>query len=104
MIRFAEWTVAAAAMVACTGAFAASHDRLDVQLSAPTAMVQGDTDVTLDVTVTNTAGHAVTVAKWQLPERWTFIAEVPKTSVGKFSKVRMREAYRQGEYAVIEAR
>ncbi len=69
MIRFAEWTVAAAAMVACTGAFAASHDRLDVQLSAPTAMVQGDTDVTLDVTVTNTAGHAVTVAKWQLPSQ-----------------------------------
>lgn len=30
-------------------------------------MVQGDTDVTVDVTVTNTAGHAVSVAKWQLP-------------------------------------
>jgi fatty-acyl-CoA synthase len=44
------------------------------------------------------------VPKWQLPERWTFIAEVPKTSVGKFSKVRMREAFRQGDYAVIEAR
>jgi len=27
-------------------------------------------------------------AKWQLPERWTFIAEVPKTSVGKFDKKR----------------
>jgi fatty-acyl-CoA synthase len=44
------------------------------------------------------------VAKWQVPERWAFIAEVPKTSVGKFSKVRMREAYQRGEYAVIEAR
>jgi fatty-acyl-CoA synthase len=44
------------------------------------------------------------VPKWQLPERWTFIAEVPKTSVGKFSKIRMREAFRQGDYAVIEAR
>lgn len=67
MIRFAEWTVAAAAMIACTGTFAASHDRLDVQLSAPSAMVQGDTDVKVDVTVTNLAGHAVTVSKWQLP-------------------------------------
>ena len=44
------------------------------------------------------------VPKWQVPERWTFIAEVPKTSVGKFSKVRMREAYQRGDYEVIEAR
>ena len=26
------------------------------------------------------------VPRWQLPERWSFIAEVPKTSVGKFAK------------------
>src|SRR3712207_4221159 len=26
------------------------------------------------------------VAKWQLPENWTFVDEVPKTSVGKFDK------------------
>ncbi|MFE3029957.1 AMP-binding enzyme, partial [Nocardia tengchongensis] len=32
-------------------------------------------------------------AKWQLPERWTFIAEVPKTSVGKFDKKRLRSRY-----------
>jgi fatty-acyl-CoA synthase len=44
------------------------------------------------------------VPKWQVPERWAFIAEVPKTSVGKFSKVRMREAYQQGAYEVTEAR
>jgi fatty-acyl-CoA synthase len=41
---------------------------------------------------------------WQLPERWSFIAEVPKTSVGKFAKTRMREAYARGDYDVIEAR
>jgi fatty-acyl-CoA synthase len=40
--------------------------------------------------------------KWQVPERWAFIAEVPKTSVGKFSKVRMREAYHRGDYDVIQ--
>jgi fatty-acyl-CoA synthase len=44
------------------------------------------------------------VPKWQVPEFWTFIEEVPKTSVGKFSKVRMREAYHRGDYEVIEAR
>jgi fatty-acyl-CoA synthase len=44
------------------------------------------------------------VPRWQLPERWSFIEEVPKTSVGKFAKTRMRDAYANGEYEVIEAR
>jgi fatty-acyl-CoA synthase len=44
------------------------------------------------------------VPRWQLPERWSFIAEVPKTSVGKFAKTRMRESYARGDYEVIEVR
>jgi fatty-acyl-CoA synthase len=44
------------------------------------------------------------VPRWQLPERWSFISEVPKTSVGKFAKTRIREAYAHGDYQVIEAR
>jgi fatty-acyl-CoA synthase len=44
------------------------------------------------------------VPRWQLPERWSFITEVPKTSVGKFAKTRIREAYAKGDYEVIEAR
>ena len=44
------------------------------------------------------------VPRWQLPERWSFITEVPKTSVGKFAKTRMREAYSRGDYEVVEAR
>jgi fatty-acyl-CoA synthase len=43
------------------------------------------------------------VPRWQLPERWAFITEVPKTSVGKFAKTRMREAYAKGEYEVVVA-
>jgi fatty-acyl-CoA synthase len=43
------------------------------------------------------------VPHWQLPERWSFIAEVPKTSVGKFAKTKIREAFAQGEYTVVEA-
>ena len=43
------------------------------------------------------------VPRWQLPERWCFIAEVPKTSVGKFAKTRIREAYARGDYAVVDA-
>jgi fatty-acyl-CoA synthase len=34
--------------------------------------------------------------RWQLPERWCFIAEVPKTSVGKFKKTTLREQYAAG--------
>ena len=44
------------------------------------------------------------VPRWQLPERWSFITEVPKTSVGKFAKTRIRDAYANGDYEVVEAR
>ncbi|WP_033295774.1 long-chain fatty acid--CoA ligase [Amycolatopsis jejuensis] len=37
------------------------------------------------------------VAKWQLPENWTFVEEVPKTSVGKFDKKRLRASYSEGK-------
>ena len=36
------------------------------------------------------------VAHWQLPERWSFIDEVPKTSVGKFDKKVIRRRYADG--------
>ncbi len=44
------------------------------------------------------------VPRWQLPERWCFVDEVPKTSVGKFSKRTMRDAYQNGDYKVVEVR
>ena len=40
------------------------------------------------------------VAKWWLPERWSFISEVPKTSVGKFDKKVLRKQYADGELSV----
>jgi len=42
------------------------------------------------------------VARWWLPERWSFIAEVPKTSVGKFDKKVLRRQYADGELTVTE--
>ncbi len=33
------------------------------------------------------------VVKWWMPERVEFIDEVPKTSVGKFSKKTLRDRY-----------
>ena len=40
------------------------------------------------------------VPRWWLPDQWTFISEVPKTSVGKFDKKVMRAAYADGDYEV----
>ena len=40
------------------------------------------------------------VAGWQVPERWAFIDEVPKTSVGKFDKKVLRKRYAAGELNV----
>jgi fatty-acyl-CoA synthase len=36
------------------------------------------------------------VARWWLPERWTFVESVPKTSVGKFDKKVLRKQYADG--------
>ena len=43
---------------------------------------------------------AARVAKWWLPERWTFIAEIPKTSVGKFDKKVLRAQHEKNELQV----
>jgi fatty-acyl-CoA synthase len=40
------------------------------------------------------------VAHWQVPERWTRIEAVPKTSVGKFDKKVIRKSYADGELDV----
>ncbi len=40
------------------------------------------------------------VPRWQLPERWSFITEVPKTSVGKFKKTALRDQYSAGDLDV----
>lgn len=44
-----------------------------------------------------------TIPKWQLPERWSLISAVPKTSVGKFDKKVIRKQYADGELDVTEA-
>ncbi|MEC3975297.1 long-chain fatty acid--CoA ligase [Amycolatopsis sp. H20-H5] len=42
------------------------------------------------------------VAKWQLPEYWTFVDEVPKTSVGKFDKKRLRAFHSEGKLDIAQ--
>ncbi|MCS0601626.1 long-chain fatty acid--CoA ligase [Streptomyces sp. LP11] len=40
------------------------------------------------------------IARWQLPERWTIVESVPKTSVGKFDKKVLRRRYAEGDLDV----
>jgi fatty-acyl-CoA synthase len=42
------------------------------------------------------------VVRWWLPERWTFVDEVPRTSVGKFDKKVIRSRYADDVYHVVE--
>jgi acyl-CoA synthetase (AMP-forming)/AMP-acid ligase II len=43
---------------------------------------------------------AAKVARWQVPENWTFITEIPKTTVGKYDKKLLRTRFKAGELAV----
>jgi fatty-acyl-CoA synthase len=43
------------------------------------------------------------VARWWIPERWAFIDEVPKTSVGKFDKKVLRARHAEGTLTVVGA-
>jgi fatty-acyl-CoA synthase len=44
------------------------------------------------------------VASWQVPENWTFIDEVPKTSVGKFDKKVLRAKFADGALTVARTK
>jgi fatty-acyl-CoA synthase len=37
-------------------------------------------------------------AKWQLPDAFIFASEIPRTSVGKFLKTKLREEYANWEW------
>jgi len=62
-----------------------------------TVVVRDGSEVTVEELRTFLADH---VASWQVPERWAFIAEVPKTSVGKFNKKALREQFAKGDLEV----
>ncbi|MFG2949260.1 fatty acid--CoA ligase [Streptomyces adustus] len=43
------------------------------------------------------------VANWWIPERWTFIEQVPRTSVGKYDKKALRTRHLNGELEICTA-
>ncbi len=44
--------------------------------------------------------RAAGVARWQVPENWAFVAEIPKTAVGKFDKKVLRTRDAAGDLAI----
>jgi fatty-acyl-CoA synthase len=40
------------------------------------------------------------VARWQVPENWTFITDIPKTTVGKYDKKLLRAKFKAGELTI----
>ena len=45
---------------------------------------------------------ATRVARWWLPERWSIISELPRTSVGKYDKKALRAMYADGRLATTQ--
>jgi fatty-acyl-CoA synthase len=41
--------------------------------------------------------------RWWLPERWVFVDEIPRTSVGKYDKKAIRARYADDDYSVLFA-
>lgn len=57
-----------------------------------------------DPSVEELRAHLETkMAKWQVPERFAFVDEIPKTSVGKLDKKRIRTSHSEGELNVVNA-
>ncbi len=67
MTRLVRWVVVAALALVASSAAAAPAGSIEVQLTVPSPVLQGDVDVFVTVTVTNTARHPVNLLRWQLP-------------------------------------
>jgi fatty-acyl-CoA synthase len=61
-------------------------------LERPLAVIvlKPETTATADELRESLAPH---FAKWWLPERFEFVAEIPKTGVGKFRKTALRDQF-----------
>jgi fatty-acyl-CoA synthase len=55
--------------------------------------------VTADDLVDHLGGR---VSRWWMPEHWTFVEEIPKTSVGKFDKKVVRAQHAEGALEIVE--
>ncbi len=62
-------------------------------------VLESDAELSADELLEFLSGR---VSRWWLPERWVFIQEIPKTSVGKFDKKVLRSQHADGVFDVVE--
>ncbi len=74
--------------------------RWDERPMACIVVAEGE-EVTVEELLAHLEGR---VAKWWLPERWSFVTEIPKTSVGKFDKKVLRAGFADGDLEIVEVR
>jgi len=67
MFKLTTWALGASLLATVPALHAAAQKNVDVRLSIASPVVQGDVDVVIKVTVTNTARHPVMLLSWQLP-------------------------------------
>ena len=67
MFKLTTWALGASLLATTPALHAAAQKNVDVRLSIASPVVQGDVDVVVKVTVTNTARHPVMLLSWQLP-------------------------------------
>ena len=67
MNAWTKWAAAVAVVSASAGVQAVQQGRLEIRVSLPNPVVQGDVDVMAQVSITNTSRRAVMLPKWQLP-------------------------------------
>jgi peptidyl-Lys metalloendopeptidase len=105
MFRSASIAVLVAAAAASVSAFA--QDGLDVRLSIANPVIRGDVDVKVDVTVTNTTGHAALVLKSQLPGKLQGplfdITREDGSRVAYVGPIVKRVAPRAGDFVLLPA-
>ncbi|MGH3824707.1 MAG: long-chain fatty acid--CoA ligase [Pseudonocardiaceae bacterium] len=57
------------------------------------------------VSATELRDHlSASVPAWQLPDHWSFVTEIPKTSVGKFDKKLLRQHHTNGDLVIVRSR
>ena len=56
---------------------------------------------TIDTAERLREGMRSELPSWMLPEYWTFVKSIDKTSVGKFDKKDLRSHLAEGEYNII---
>jgi len=69
---------------------------LERPLAVIVKAVEGDDDAALRRELTDHL--AARFAKWQLPDAFVFVEAIPRTSVGKFQKIRLREQFKDWKW------